>query len=78
MEAKDSSSVVNSVKRVLNDTAAKAKHWQRHATMTILPIALLSRVFGVGDLERAQDSGLFLVWIHDMSAFEDWLRGVGA
>jgi hypothetical protein len=31
VEAKDSSSVVNSVKRVLNDTAAKAKHWNLHA-----------------------------------------------
>lgn len=76
VEAKDSSSVVNSVKRVLNDTAAKAEHWQRHAGMTIVPIALLSGVFGVGDLERAQASGLFLIWLHDLSAFENWLRAV--
>lgn len=77
VEAKDSSSVVNSVKRVLNDTAAKAEHWHRHAGMTIVPIALLSGVFGVTDLERAQASGLFLIWVHDMSAIEDWLRVVG-
>ncbi len=80
VEAKDSSSVVNSVKRVLNDTAAKAKHWDRHAGMTIVPIvpiALLSGVFGVSDLERAQASGLFLIWVHGMSAIEDWFRLVG-
>jgi XamI restriction endonuclease len=77
VEAKDSSSVVNSVKRVLNDTAAKAEHWDRHAGMTIVPIALLSGVFGVKDLQRAQDAGLFLVWLHNMSAIEGWLRVVG-
>jgi hypothetical protein len=76
VEAKDSSSVVNSVKRVLNDTAAKAEHWHRHAGMTIVPIALLSGVFGVSDLQRAQTSGLFLVWLHDLLAIEDWLRAL--
>src|SRR3546814_9023358 len=29
VEAKDSASVLNSVKRVLNDTAAKARYWDR-------------------------------------------------
>lgn len=77
VEAKDSSSVVNSVKRVLNDTAAKAEHWHRHAGMTIVPMALLSGVFGVRDLQRAQDAGLFLVWLHDMTPIEGWLRVVG-
>jgi hypothetical protein len=73
VEAKDSSSVVNSVKRVLNDTAAKAEHWHRHAGQVIVPVALLSGVFGVSDLERAQSAGLFLVWVHDLSPLEDWL-----
>ena len=77
VEAKDSSSVVNSVKRVLNDTAAKAQEWHRHAGMTIVPIALLSGVFGVNDLQRAQMAGLFLVWLHDLAPIEEWLHIVG-
>jgi hypothetical protein len=63
---------------VLNDTAAKAEHWHRHAGQVIVPIALLSGVFGVNDLERAQAAGLFLVWVHDLSPLEDWLGAVAA
>jgi hypothetical protein len=33
-------------------------------------------VFGVSDLQRAQTSGLFLVWLHDLLAIEDWLRAL--
>ncbi len=68
--------MVDSVKRVLNDTAAKAEHWHRNAGTVIVPIALLSGVFGVSDLERAQAAGLFLVWTHDLSAIENWLDAV--
>jgi hypothetical protein len=73
VEAKDSASVINSVKRVLNDTAAKAKHWNAKAGEQIIPVALLSGVFGVENLKSAQASGLFLVWSHDMDSFIAWL-----
>jgi hypothetical protein len=73
VEAKDSSSVVNSVKRVLNDTAAKARHWQVMAGKEIVPVALLSGVFGSTHLAAAQSSGLFLVWAHELDGFVDWL-----
>jgi hypothetical protein len=73
VEAKDSSSVVNSVKRVLNDTAAKARHWQVMAGKEIVPVALLSGVFGAAHLAAAQSSGLYLVWAHDLDSFADWL-----
>jgi hypothetical protein len=73
VEAKDSSSVVNSVKRVLNDTAAKARHWDGHAGKMLIPVALLSGVFGVANLRDAQASGLFLVFSHDLQSFADWL-----
>ena len=76
VEAKDSSSVVNSVKRVLNDTAAKADHWHRQAGSIIVPIALLSGVFGVNDLQKAQAAGLYLVWVHDLAGIDNWLSAV--
>jgi hypothetical protein len=74
VEAKDSASVVNSVKRVLNDTAAKAKHWAGKFGETVVPVALLSGVFGVDNLQTAQDSGLYLVWSHDLEGFLSWVE----
>jgi hypothetical protein len=73
VEAKDSSSVINSVKRVLNDTAAKAEIWHKAAGNEIIPIALLSGVFGVENLVQAQNSGLFIVWSHNIDMFVNWL-----
>jgi len=73
VEAKDSSSALNSIKRVLNDTAAKARHWDREAGKSIVPVALLSGVFGVENLKSAQASGLYLVWTHELDSFVDWL-----
>lgn len=73
VEAKDSSSVVNSVKRVLNDTAAKARHWRERFGETLVPVALLSGVYGIDSLRSAQASGLYLVWSHELDSFVDWL-----
>src|SRR3546814_6840336 len=36
VEAKDSASVLNSVKRVLNDTAAKARYWDSQCGKTVV------------------------------------------
>ncbi|HVH76413.1 MAG TPA: XamI family restriction endonuclease [Stellaceae bacterium] len=73
VEAKGSSSVVNSVKRVLNDTAAKARHWRERFGETLVPVALLSGVYGIDSLRSAQASGLYLVWSHELDSFVDWL-----
>ena len=73
IEAKDSSSVLNSVKRVLNDTAAKARYWNTKMGEQIIPVALLSGVFGLDTLKAAQASGLFLVWAHNLDGFTEWL-----
>lgn len=73
VEAKDSSSALNSIKRVLNDTAAKARHWNTKAGEEIVPVALLSGVFGTESLKSAQASGLFLVWTHELDSFIAWL-----
>jgi hypothetical protein len=73
VEAKDSSSALNSIKRVLNDTAAKAKHWHDKAGEEIIPVALLSGVFNVESLKSAQESKLYLVWTHELNSFVEWL-----
>lgn len=73
VEAKDSSSVLNSVKRVLNDTAAKARHWNTKMGEQVIPVALLSGVFGTDTLKAAQANGLLLVWAHDLDSFAHWL-----
>ncbi|CCE98473.1 conserved hypothetical protein (plasmid) [Sinorhizobium fredii HH103] len=74
LEAKDSSSGLNSTKRLLNDTAAKAKHYAAEAGKNIISVALLSGVFKLSDLKAAQATGLYLVWAHDMDSFVEWIK----
>lgn len=76
VESKDSSSVVNSVKRVLNDTAAKARMWHSKMGDVAIPVALLSGVFGLENLIEAQKQGLFLVWSHNLGDFTNWLKSM--
>jgi XamI restriction endonuclease len=73
VEAKDSASVVNSLKRVLNDTAAKADFWHGKLGESVIPVALLSGVFGVSNLKSAQARRLYLVWSDDLDGFADWI-----
>ena len=56
VEAKDSSSGLNSVKRILNDTAAKAKHFTNAAGKNIISVALLCGVFKVESFVHAEPS----------------------
>jgi hypothetical protein len=74
LEAKDSSSALNSTKRLLNDTAAKAKHYSMEAGKNIISVALLSGVFKLSDLRTAQNAGLYLVWSHDIDGFIEWVK----
>jgi hypothetical protein len=74
LEAKDSSSGLNSTKRLLNDTAAKAKHYGVEAGKNIISVALLSGVFKHADLQTAQTAGLYLVWAHDIDGFIEWIK----
>jgi hypothetical protein len=77
LEAKDSSSGLNSTKRLLNDTTAKAKHYTSEAGKNIISVALLSGVFKLSDLKAAQAAGLYLVWAHDMDGFIEWIKSQG-
>lgn len=74
VEAKDSSSGLNSVKRILNDTAAKARHFAEAAGRNLVTVALLSGVFKVETLMAAQNAGLYLVWSHDLDGFIEWIK----
>lgn len=74
VEAKDSSSGLNSTKRLLNDTAAKAKHYTAEAGKNIISVALLSGVFKPSDLRASQKAGLYLVWAHNIDGFIDWIK----
>lgn len=74
LEAKDSSSALNSKKRLNNDTAAKAKHYQTEGGKNIISVALLSGVFKISDLKAAQDFGLYLVWAHRLDDFVEWIK----
>jgi hypothetical protein len=74
LEAKDSSSALNSVKRLNNDTAAKARHFATEGGKNIINVALLSGVFKVESLIAAQETGLYLVWAHDLDGFIEWVK----
>jgi hypothetical protein len=74
LEAKDSSSGLNSKKRLLNDTGGKAKAYADSAGKLIINVALLSGVFELSDLLAAQAAGLYLVWAHHLDEFIDWIK----
>ena len=74
-ECKVSNSSTNSVKRLNNDAAAKAKTWtQVFGTATCVPAAVLSGVFKVHNLKSAQDDGLTLFWGHSLDQMINFIE----
>lgn len=69
-EAKVSNSSTNSVKRLNNDAAVKARRWtQEFGTSNVVPAAVLGGVFKLHNLRSAQDSdNLTIFWAHDLDA----------
>ncbi len=75
LECKASNSAINSVKRLNNDAAAKAKAWSEDfGTTQVVPAAVLSGVFKVHNLADAQNRGLSLFWGHNLAALTDWIE----
>jgi hypothetical protein len=73
-ECKVSNSSTNSVKRLNNDAAVKAKTWlQEFGTSNVVPAAVLSGVFKVHNLLAAQSDGLTLFWAHRLNAMTDFI-----
>ncbi len=65
IECKVSNSSTNSVKRLNNDAAVKAKLWlAEFGSQIAVPAAVLSGVFKVHNLDTAQRDGLSIFWGH--------------
>ena len=74
IECKVSNSAVNSVKRLNNDAAVKATSWRSDfGTTQVVPVAVLSGVYKLHNLEDAQARGLTLFWAHNLDALADWI-----
>jgi len=74
IECKVSNSSVNSIKRLNNDAAAKAKDWiGKFGTRQIVPAAVLSGVFKIPHLLSAQDQGLTLFWAHKLDTLTGFI-----
>lgn len=75
IECKVSNSEVNSIKRVNNDAAIKARTWTAEfGTVNVVPAAVLSGVYKPRHLFEAQSGGLTLFWAHDLAALTRWIE----
>ena len=73
-ECKVSNSSTNSVKRLNNDAAVKARTWiQEFGTVTCVPAAVLSGVFKTRNLISAQADGLTLFWAHGLERMTSFI-----
>ncbi len=77
IECKVSNSATNSVKRLNNDAAVKADYWLKaFGQHQVVPAALISGVFKVGNLIQAQDAGLTLFWSHDLPRLSRFIASI--
>jgi hypothetical protein len=75
IECKVSNSSTNSIKRLNNDAAVKARQWVSElGNLNVVPAAVLSGVFKLRNLRHAEDDGLALFWAHDLAALVRWLE----
>lgn len=75
VECKVSNSSTNSVKRLNNDAAAKARTWlHEFGAAGIVPTAVLAGVFKVHNVESAQRDGLTVFWAHDLDALAEFVE----
>ena len=78
IECKVSNSEVNSIKRLTNDAAVKARIWiEDLGRNNVVPVAVLSGVFGLRHLGEAQDRGLTLFWAHSLDELLSFVRATG-
>jgi XamI-like restriction endonuclease len=74
VECKVSNSKINSIKRVKNDAAVKAKLWiQEFGDRLIVPAAVIAGVYNPFDLVSAQNDGLTIWWSHDIGRMISWI-----
>ncbi len=75
IECKVSNSSTNSVKRINNDAAVKAVAWiAEFGKLGAVPVAVISGVFKVHNLESAQSAGLTIFWSHNLKELGRYLE----
>jgi XamI restriction endonuclease len=75
IECKVSNSKINSVKRVKNDAAVKAKLWiQEFGDRLIVPAAVIAGVYHPPNLLSAQQDGLTIWWSHGIAQMILWIN----
>src|ERR1017187_478770 len=75
IECKVSNSKINSVKRIKNDAAVKAKLWiQEFGDRFIVPAAVIAGVYHPPNLLSAQQDGLTIWWSHDIAQMILWIN----
>ena len=75
IECKVSNTSTNSIKRLNNDAAVKAEVWRKDfGERQVVPVAVLSGVYKLRNLEEAQRRGLTLFWAHDLGPLTTWLE----
>jgi hypothetical protein len=74
-EAKVSNSATNSIKRLNNDAAVKAKKWtEQFGTSNVVPAAVLGGVFKLNNLKSAQSDNLTIFWAHNLDAMIEFIE----
>lgn len=75
IECKVSNSSTNSVKRLNNDAAVKAKTWRTEfGEVNVVPSAVVSGVFKVHNLVNAQKDNLTIFWSHNLEALGEFIE----
>lgn len=74
LECKSSNSELNSLKRLDNDTVAKARQWrERLGKSHIIAAAMVAGVYKLERLVAVQSDDLYLFWSHRMGGFIDFV-----
>lgn len=77
IEAKVSSTRLNSYKRLINDSCSKAPVWRRHfGDGAVVPVAMLSGAFSVEHLQVAQSDlyRMYLMWDHALATLVEFVQ----
>ncbi len=75
LECKVPNSATNSIKRLNNDDAIKAVTWRNEfGTAQVVTAAVLGGVYALRNLIDAQEKGLTIFRVHDLTAMLEWMR----
>jgi len=79
LECKASNSELNSLKRLSNDTVAKAQGWRESLGRAhVVAAAMISGVYKLERLAQVQGDDLYLFWSHRLDDFVAWVESTRA